>query len=305
MKIIEVIVLLLLFFVLGFGTYILWLNLPGKSVEYQPYATDYSGMEGNGIQFYPNMRYKDRVISYYIEPSCSDKKKLDVEESFSFLSVNTILRFTHGLSNDAEIKVLCSNIAPTAQEAGHFVAGEGGPSEVINASVYSVILSGKVSLYRDDKCGEPKVALHEILHALGFDHNYTSSKSIMYPTTQCDQTIDKYIIDKINSLYSVDSKTDLAIEKVNANKTGRYLSFEIVVINIGLKDALDSTLNVIADGENVKDFNLGKIDIGTKKVLTVQNIKIPSNSEKIRFEIKNTQDEVSFDNNVVEVGLTS
>ena len=34
-------------------------------------------------------------------------------------------------------------------EEGFFVAGEGGPSEVINTSLYGVIFKGKVSFFRE------------------------------------------------------------------------------------------------------------------------------------------------------------
>ena len=112
----------------------------------------------------------------------------------------------------------CSDITPEPTQKDHFVAGEGGPTLVINTTVYAIILEGKIALYRHEICDEPQIALHELLHALGFDHN-SNSKSIMYPITNCAQELDDYIVQTINQLYSVPSRGDLLIEEIDANKS--------------------------------------------------------------------------------------
>ena len=303
MKFVEVLVLLLLVFVLAFGSYVLWDNLPTGEAEKGEFNTKFYPSIINGVQFYPNMRYRQSTITYYVEGACNEKKARDVERAFEILDEKTILSFEKTDLENAEIRILCSEVAPSTEEQGHFVAGEGGPSQVINTSIYSVILVGKVSLYRSEKCEEPKVALHEILHALGFDHN-DNPNSIMYPTTSCDQTLDQYIIDRINELYKLEGLPDLAIGNINATKEGRYLSFEIGIFNLGLVEAKNSTLVLNVGEEEIKRFVLGDLEIGIKKILTVQNVRVPRSFDSVKFVLEGPERELNMDNNIVEVSVS-
>lgn len=301
MKLLDFLILIVLFALLGLGVYVLWLNLPGESVIYEPFQLNASKyVYSDGTQFYSNMRYKDKRISYSISDVCDANKKEDVGEAFSLISEKTILEFYN--SKEGEIEVLCSNIAPRPEEEGHFVAGEGGPSEIINTTNFAVILSGKVSLFRQNECKKPNVALHEILHSLGFDHN-TNQKSIMYPVTKCDQEMDNYIANEINRLYSIDSAADLAVEQVSANKTGAYLNFEIKIANVGVQDSESSELLVYADNKLVKEYPLELIEIGTRKILSVYNLKVARSAEFITFEVKNNDKELDSSDNKVEMRL--
>lgn len=313
MKVLDVITLVILIGLLGFGIY-LWQNLPvGAPVEFKQIAPNLTKMViptisneetaneyPNGTQFYPSMRYGDRKVSYWIEANCTVQKIRDIEYALALISSKTILQFDK-TNNNPEIRYLCSNIAPTSEEEGHFVAGEGGPSEIINTSVYAVILTGKVSLYRPEICDEPKISIHETLHALGFDHS-NNPDSIMYPVTNCRQDIDQYIIDTINDLYKTDSAPDLAIEKISANATGKYLNFDITVANLGLQDTSSAVLTVFAGGGKVKDFDLKEIEIGTRKFLNIQNLRMP-NMENITIVVQSLipNKEISLDNNKVEL----
>ena len=304
MKMLDFMVLLMLFITLGFGSYVLWLNFPGETRVYQPVVGNYSypDLPDTQNQFLPNMRYVDSVISYKIEPDCSEKKRQDIISSFNILESETVLQFEE--SGDGEIKFLCSQVAPEPEQKNHFVAGEGGPAEIVNTSLYYVILSGKVSLFRSEKCDEPKIALHEILHALGFDH-VNNRKSIMYPVTDCDQELDPFIVQEIDRLYSVDAAQDLAIERITANRTGRYLQFYASVINRGLLDAQDVKLTVYSDGEEIKEYDLDDISIGAKKFLTVQNLRISGEDAVLRFVVTSQagSNELSMENNEVELIL--
>lgn len=303
MKVLDIFILLVLFLLLASGIYFLWQYLPGEPMEFEEFKLGNSVTENlvSNIQFYPNMRYRDRTITYSISVSCDISKRNDAKRAFAFISANTILEFSE--SQNGEIDILCSDIAPKPEEKGHFVAGEGGPSEVINTTNYAVILSGKVSLYRSTKeCVRPNVAIHEILHALGFDHN-NNKNSIMYPVTECDQELDNYIVESINRLYSVLSLPDLAIEKVKAEKSGRYLNFEISIGNFGLRDSNNARLNIYAADELIKEYDLESIDIGTKKILTVENLIIPRDTEVLFFEVDFNSDELSKKNNRAEVRL--
>ncbi len=303
MRFVDIILLVLLFVLLWVSAYTFWGVSSIEPTVLDVYSINISDYRiSNNSQFYPNMRYRSKEISYFMENICSEAKKRDVIRSFSILSNRTILRF-YLTDRNPEIRILCSEVAPTPEEENHFVAGEGGPSEIINTSLYAVILSGKVSLYREEKCTEPKIALHEILHALGFDHN-SNEKSIMYPVTNCNQELDNYIVEEINSIYSAPSYPELIIESISANRTGRYLSFDIVVGNYGLQDSANSSLDLYADSEKVKTFDLGKLEIGTRKFLTVSNVRIPRASDNIDFIIVTKENELSKENNRATVTLS-
>lgn len=304
MKISEVVLIFLLLLVFGIGAFILLSNYPMQTISFESYSANISAdFPLESVQFYPNMRFKDRRISYSVETLCSDKKREDIASALEILSEKTILTFYEDEDNRG-ITFLCSEIAPEPEQKGHFIAGEGGPTEIINNSVYSVILAAKVSLYRDEVCDEPKIALHEILHAFGFDHN-SNKKSIMYPITDCNQELDDYLINDINLIYSVESKPDLAIEGVNAAKNGRYINFNLNITNIGLQDVLDAVLAVSINNEHAKDYDLGVIEIGTKKSLNVENLRGPADSKILGFYImsKTADGEISLLNNRVDLGI--
>lgn len=310
MRVSEFIVLVMLFGALGIGLYALWINLPGEAVSYKPFSAGTQTPEGLGnmsvsgeiVQFYPNMRYRDRNISYRLESTCTQKKWENIQKAFNVISERTALSF-YSSRESPEIRVLCSEVSPASEEKGHFIAGEGGPSEVINTSKFAVIFTGKIALYRDERCDEPKIAIHEIFHALGFDH-YNNSRSILYPVTGCDQEIDAEIISDINSLYSFDSLPDLMIESIYANKTGRFLNFDINITNVGLMDSKGAELKVYVNDNKVANFSVGALEIGMKKLLFVQNIRVPSDSENIVFSVDSADDEeITMKNNRAEITL--
>jgi len=300
--------LIILLILLGGALYFLWLNLPGKPVELTFINSISSGEEfvnySSSKQFYSNLRFPNREISYRIEPACGTKKNMEIQEAFSILESRTILDFYTAPQEEAEITIFCSEIAPGSKGQGYFVAGEGGPTEVINTTLYGVIFSGKVSFFRDERCNKPNIAIHEILHVLGFDHN-DNPNSILFPTLNCAQTIDDSIIKDINALYSVKSAADLKIIDVDATKSGRYLNFEIEVINQGLRDADNVILSIYSDDKFVKEFDLESIGVGTRKFLTVENLRVSRSSEKIIFVIDESDviDELFENNNVAELVL--
>ncbi|MCA9485690.1 MAG: matrixin family metalloprotease [Nanoarchaeota archaeon] len=301
MKIIDFMFLIVLFCFLALGTYFLWLNLPNEQLEFETYKTDYSlEFPEQSIQFHKNMRFPESKIGYKLSDSCSQKKIKDFTEAAEFLSKETILSFYE--SDKPDIVISCSNIAPEPEEEGHFVAGEGGPAIIINSTQFAVIMLGKIALYRPETCDSPQIATHELLHALGFDHN-SNKNSIMYPVTDCSQTLDPEIVEQIRKLYSIPSAGDLAIEKIEASKNGRYLNLDVVVANYGLKDSKDSTLHLYAKDTLVKSFELEELNIGSKKTLTITNVKIPRDTQKIKLVVETNEAEISRENNEAEISL--
>lgn len=305
----SVIFLVALLTCFSFGFYLFYNEMYNVDSQAQIFVADnpevLQGLSQQSKQFYPAMRFPDKRISYGFADDCDDLKKANVRESFSILDEASIIEFYEG-SRNGGIEVYCSQMAPKSEDKGHFVAGEGGPTKILNASVFYIIQQAQIELYRDEKCETPHVAIHEILHALGFDHN-NNEKSILYPITSCEQEIDSQIINTINNLYSVKSLPDIAISKVDVNKTGRYLNFEITLSNYGLKDYENSILTISDNSEKIGEYNIDKIEIGHAKIFTVTNQKISNSAQSVIFEIKSdvSKDELNIDNNRVGIALQS
>ncbi|MEK6910626.1 MAG: matrixin family metalloprotease [Nanoarchaeota archaeon] len=264
-----------------------------------------SGLTEQSKQFYPGMRFSEKEIGYNFADECDDLKKENVRKAFSILDARTIVSFSENADIEG-ISILCSKIAPKAEDKGHFVAGEGGPTKILNASVFYIIKEAQIELYRDEKCETPNIALHEILHALGFDHN-SNEKSILYPITSCEQEIDDALINSINALYKIESLPDLAITKVDLNKTGRYLNFEIVLSNQGLQNYGESKLFVHGGGEQIGEFKIDEIEVGHSKIFSVTNLKISNDANIVSFEVESSvsRNEMNMNNNKVSINIQS
>lgn len=300
----EFIIVLILLIGLGAAIYFLYLNFPGKPIELelaeQTKPKTPQKTYNSSVQFYQRMRFSERLITYGFDPVCDEKRKSQVELAFRQIEEKTVLGFQN--SQTPQIEITCSELVPEPENKGHFIAGEGGPTEIINNTLYSVILKGKISLYRNEKCSSPKIATHEILHVLGFDHNNNPS-SILYPTLDCKQETDQYIIDELNSLYQAESAPDFVIQGVSGNLAGKYLSFEIEVLNQGLKDADGVILAVYGDGDFIQNFVLGSISVGTKKILAVENARATRTTKTITFIVdqNNIIREIDENNNKKEL----
>ena len=258
-------------------------------------------------QFYPNIRFPESEITYALDPACDKKKEENILSAFSLLSSKTVLRFSPLLlGKEPRIRVLCSDIAPNSDERGHFVAGEGGPSELINVSAFYVILESKISLYRVDRCPEPKIALHELLHALGFNHT-SDPESIMYLVSSCTQQLDESIVQEINRLYAIPSVPDLSLDAVSVNRIGGFLSFQANVSNRGFMPVISANLSVYEQGTFLSSFTLADngLPLGATKILTVKNLKVSKSSTEFEFvvEIYNPTQEIRIDNNRLGVSL--
>ncbi len=300
----SVLFLMILLVSLCYSGYYLYQYWPREPVTLNRISVDEQtiNIENNipSKQFYERMRYSDKIISYFIASSCSSKNSESIIRAMRNLENLTILSFKEKIESKAELKILCSNVAPKAGEENHFVAGEGGPSKILNSTLYSVILEGKIALYREESCPESKVATHELLHALGFNHN-NNSGSIMYPILKCNQQIDEEIINSINKLYAVKSLPDLVIYTSNATKSGRYLNFHIEVLNQGLIFSGPVEIEIYANDKFVERFDMGAISIGSRKLLDVENLKIPNYANKIDFrvDVQNLIEEIDEQNNEV------
>lgn len=296
--------LFLLFLVLTLNIY--WFASPSQIQFDQPFFNNSVNSEfsisnsSNPVLFYDNMRFPYRNISYSIDENCSIQKKSNMKEAFDIIQNITVLRFYP--NKTGEILVSCQD--KTVVDNGMFIAGEGGPTKIIQSGKYNLILGGQILLIRDPSCSKPQVAVHELLHVLGFNHS-ENKRNIMYPYSKCTQTIGEEIPTTINELYSDPSLPDLAFENINATIKSGLLDFNLTVRNIGITDAGNSTLKVYINDKVIKEYALDSLQAGTGLKLTSTNIFAKRlNINKIAFEISNNFQELDKGNNKKELIAT-
>lgn len=283
---------LLLIFVL-----IIYFFGPFTSVEFSlkeqnsNFTSNFAG--SSQMQFYENMRFPESEISYRIQ-DCSTKKIEDMERAFEIIEEETILEFYPVLNNE-EIIVTCDSTQKT--EGGLFIAGEGGPTNISKAGNFNVITSGKILLIRDSECQKPNVAIHELLHVLGFDHS-SNENNIMYNISKCSQGIGDDTINLINELYSLPSYADLVLEKVVPELHGKYLDVNISIRNNGFKASEKTNVKIYADGKYVEEVEIASLDTGFGVKSISKNININQLSvNELRFVIDSDFEELNKENN--------
>jgi len=245
------------------------------------------------MQFYENMRYPDKDISYKIQ-ECTLQKEDEMERAFDIIDNLTSVNF-YPVGSNEEILVTCDS--KTRFEGALFIAGEGGPINITRAGNFNVIQQGAITLIRESKCENPNVGTHELLHALGFDHS-ENPNNIMYPVSKCSQTIGQDIVDNINWLYSFPSLPDLAFENVSATMSGRYLDLNLTIRNQGLRNSPGGTVEIYADGDLVKKIEFESLGIGHGRRILINNIFIlQKNIDELRFFINANFEELEKENN--------
>jgi len=247
------------------------------------------------MQFYPNMRFEKSKISYKINPGCTLQKENEMLRAFELLSNVTTLNFF--VSENAEIIISCDS--KTKIKEGMFIAGEGGPTNITEGKLFNLISGGTILLIRDSKCENPNIALHELLHVLGFNHS-ENKNNIMYPISECGQTLGDDIPTLINKLYSVKNYPDLEIDKVTAEMRGRYLDTNITIKNNGLKDSEDFQITIYADDKKIKTLEVESIKINYGKTISLSNLFVNQISiEELKFSIKYDFPELDKSNNEI------
>ena len=64
-----------------------------------------------------------------------------------------------------------------------------------------------------------------------------------------------------------------------------YLNFNISIVNYGFKDVSNASLNVSVDNKTVKVFELGELQMGTRKLFSVENLKVLGDSDNVKFDV--------------------
>ena len=188
-------------------------------------------------------------------------------------------------------------------EGDLFIAGEGGPTNITQAGEFSVISHGQILLIRESKCKDPNIALHELLHVLGFKHS-SNPNNIMYNISKCDQVIGDDIVGLINRLYAYPSYPDLVFENVSAQMKGKFLDVNISVRNNGLKDADVAKIIIYADGKKIKEVELEPLQIGYGRMMVLGNIWIPQIIvNELEFYIDYNGNELEKENNRIKLEI--
>ncbi len=289
----------LLFIILSISMLVLYWFVPFKTIEFgiKPSNSNFSlnNYVTENMQFYQNMRYIDSKISYKIE-DCSLQKRNDMERAFEIISNMTILNF-YSVNNNEKISVTCDSKVKI--EEGLFIAGEGGPTNITLAGKFNVILHGKILLIRESKCEKPNVALHELLHALGFNHS-NNPNNIMYPISKCKQTVGLDIIELINKIYLIPSYPDLVFEDVSAMIHGRYLDVNMSIRNKGIKGSEEVKIIIYADDTFVKEIKLDALEVGYGRIIILNNIWVKKiNINNLKFVIDSNFNELEKKNNEI------
>lgn len=292
------------FILLVFGMLILYWFLPGQSVIFNigQYYHDNFTLNNSALesmQFYSKMRFPNQNISYKID-NCTLQKKDNMERAFEILESVTILNFYPVESNE-EISVTCDSQVKIKE--GLFIAGEGGPTNITKTANFNVIFHGNILLIRDSKCPNPNVALHELLHVLGFDHS-DNPKNIMYEISLCEQSIGKDIPLLINELYSLPTLTDLDFGNVSAFMHQRYLDLNMSIQNNGFKNSEKFTVTISTDGRKIKEIDFKALSVGHGIAIILKNIFVLDiNIEEIELEINYPLEELEKNNNIIKLEI--
>lgn len=255
------------------------------------------GNVSSEMQFYPNMRFPSKEISYRISEDCILSKKNNMERAFKILENSTILEF-YSVEEEEEISIFCEEKSKFSEDS-MFIAGEGGPVKILPLKNFNVILKGEVLLLRSVECGFPLVEMHELLHVLGFNHS-DNPKNIMYPVVKCNQEIGEEIPLKINELYYYPSLPDLEISEVSAELYGKYLDINISIKNQGLSESGNWKLSILSGSSEIKSFEFEDIKIGNGLSVNYEKIWVPKiKIEELLIVVESSKQELSLDNNQV------
>ncbi|MFH0808139.1 MAG: matrixin family metalloprotease [archaeon] len=301
----KVVSVALVFLLLVFSFAIMLVNLPVKPVELK---SNYLEPERVAIVDYgavpvfaENLRFNHNLISYSISEDCDVERRSDMEGAFNVFADEVKIVSFYEVVTGGDILVGCSNeFVELGEEL--FAAGEGGPSRIINTSGFKVIEEGKVLLYSGRDCDYPIVALHELCHVFGFAHS-DDPDNLMYNVSDCGQRMSSDMIELMIDLYSVEALADARISELDAVLHGKYLDFNISILNEGLVGIDGMTLGIVADGEVVEVVDLGEIDIGYGRTLKVENMDVGFGVERVEFVLDagDVVRELKEDNNVVEM----
>jgi len=154
------------------------------------------------IETFDNYRFASSTIKYRYEEECTWVQSNRLEEAIEILESETILNFRE-TSGEPDLYIHCYDYSVQTDEGIRL--GEGSPRYYEEIS--RTIINSSINLYaRKDAVycvNYPATEIHEILHALNFNHLEDTS-SIMHPGIGGDvcPELDEEIIECIEDIYS-------------------------------------------------------------------------------------------------------
>jgi len=281
---------------------IIYWFIPYNLVDFEitPRNSNFSLGAITDMQFYSNMRFPNPEISYKISDDCTLQKKRDMEQGLEIIANRTLLDF-YPVINNEEISINCES--KNKIEEGLFIAGEGGPTNITKTNNFNVILHGQILLIRDSSCQSPNIAIHELLHVLGFDHSL-NKQNIMYNISSCGQTIGEDMIYFINEIYKIPSYPDLLFENASAIMRGKYLDVNLSIRNNGLKNSEETEIEIYANDNLIKSIDFDSLEIGYGRAISLSNIWVSQlNSNNLKFIISSDFSELDKENNIAELKI--
>jgi len=247
--------------------------------------------------FYPNMRFSSSNISYKFY-NCENPKIEDMIKSFNIIQNLSVLTF-YPVDDDEEISIFCEQRKENFNKFS--IAGEGGPTNITISGNFKIIKKGEIHLIKKSDCNTPNVAIHELLHVLGFNHSI-NKLDIMYNVTDCNQKINPSLISYLNNLYSIPSLPDLEIDNPSFIIHGRFLDLNLSIYNYGLVSSKESSLLVYENDKKIDNFSVEELCVGCGRIISLGNIGIPQNNIKnISIEIKTNEEELTKENNKINI----
>jgi len=308
---VRVLMLFIVLSVLAFSIGWIYNELPKEPVRLISNIEDSEHIQiinyGATPVFSESLRFNHDDISFNIEESCSNKRATSMREAFQiFEDKMGIITFNEIGDNSADISVGCSDDFIELGE-NLFAAGEGGPINITNTSNFKTIQKGKIFLYEDQRCERPLVELHELSHVFGFDHSLDPN-NIMYNVSICGQRISQDMIDLINELYSIKPLPDARISELTATKRGKYLDFNITILNEGLVEIENISLTLLSNNKVIDTISLEGIGIGFGRTLRAVNLRLFSGSiSTIDFVVdyESVVEELDENNNVIQMTVST
>ncbi len=293
--IISIIISLILIFLIFYYAYAknsVKINIAGYAIKENEDVSENS----DPLQFYPRMRFENRIIYYRIDVNCSSLHKDRMRKAFEILSNKTEIVKFYEVRSNANILISCSNLGNTSEK--YIKVGEGGAYSISNSGYFYVINNGKIELSNDAPlCTEPNTELHELLHVLGFKHSL-NNQSIIYNISDCNQVLAPEIISRIKNLYSIETLPDLYFENLGHSRDSDYLNFNATILNKGLMIADKVSLNIYSGNKKINSFDIGNINYGEGKIINVEDLYAGSD-RKFNFTISSSQDLNQSDNSMI------
>jgi hypothetical protein len=256
------------------------------------------------VMFMPNMRFATNSISYSFV-DCDLERERKMLDAFEIVTNKTEIINFYESQTSPMITIYCSK-EKQKQRNNSFVAGEGGPNQILELDLYPLIIDGTIYIYdsrSQEECESPIVELHELMHVFGFDH-ITNKSTILYPYLDCKQIITDEIVNKLKELYSIEPKSDLTIKNLNASASGRYLNFAIIIHNRGLIKSENIALNIYDTKEKIDTYDLGDMDVGISQTLTITNMQLPLRPiTDLIFEVTTSTPEFFYENNNITANV--